>query len=155
MINRMKMHRFLSVWQTAINIPSRPIFLLPVLCTSKGSREKAFFLRPSQPKEGGLREGLLTCTKWDEFSRKNTTAPPSFSENYVANFLWWIWLHICKEVWGPDIMKCRHMPSSKCVLVWFFPIQLLKKTYSEPWIYSFCINSMLKRPYLKFPKSAK
>ena len=87
MINRMKMHRFLSVWQTAINIPSRPIFLLPVLCTSKGSREKAFFLRPGQPKEGGLREGLLTCTKSDEFSRKNTTAPPSFSENYVANFL--------------------------------------------------------------------
>ena len=104
MINRMKMHRFLSVWQTAINIPSRPIFLLPVLCTSKGSREKAFFLRPGQPKEGGLREGLLTCTKSDEFSRKNTTAPPSFSENYVANFLWWIWLHICKEVWWPDSM---------------------------------------------------
>ena len=87
MINRMKMHRFLSVWQTAINIPSRPIFLLSVLCTSKGSREKAFFLRPGQPKEGGLREGLLTCTKSDEFSRKNTTAPPSFSENYVAIFL--------------------------------------------------------------------
>ena len=78
MINRMKMHRFLSVWQTAINIPSRPIFLLSVLCTSKGSREKAFFLRPGQPKEGGLREGLLTCTKSDEFSRKNQTAfdPP-------------------------------------------------------------------------------
>ena len=27
--------------------------------------------------------------------------------------------------------------SSKCVLFWFFTIQLLKKTYPEPWNYSF------------------
>ena len=53
MINRMKTHKFLSVWQTAMSIPSRPIFLLSVLCTSKGSREKAVFLRPGQPMEGG------------------------------------------------------------------------------------------------------
>ena len=118
MINRMKMHRFLSVWQTAINIPSRPIFLLSVLCTSKGSREKAFFLRPGQPKEGGLREGLLTCTKSDEFSRKNTTAPPSFSENYVANFLWWIWLHIYARRYDGQIVwnTCTLFPEIGTIL---------------------------------------
>ena len=27
----------------------------------------------------------------------------------LLQFLWWIWLHICKEVWGPDSMKCMHM----------------------------------------------
>ena len=29
-----------------------------------------------------------------------------------------------------------------------------RKTYPVPGIYSFCINFMLKKPYLKFPKSA-
>ena len=29
------------------------------------------------------------------------------------------------------------------------------KTYPKLWIYSFCINFMLKKPCLKFPKSAK
>ena len=35
--------------------------------------------------------------------------PPSFSENYVTNFLWQIWLHICKDIWWPNsigIQKC-------------------------------------------------
>ena len=32
---------------------------------------------------------------------------------------------------------CQKLGSSKCVLFWFFSIQLLKKTYSEPRNYSF------------------
>ena len=35
-------------------------------------------------------------------------SPPSCTENYVANFLWQLWLHICEEVWRPDSMKCMH-----------------------------------------------
>ena len=31
---------------------------------------------------------------------------------------------------------------------------IVEKTYTEPWIYSFCFNFMLKKPCLKFPKSA-
>ena len=37
-------------------------------------------------------------------------------------------------------------PSSKCVLFWFFSIQLLKKTYPEPWNYSFVSVSCSKSP---------
>ena len=44
-------------------------------------------------------------------SKGPLTPPPLFSENYVANFLWQIWLHICKEVWWPDSIKCMHMIS--------------------------------------------
>ena len=40
-------------------------------------------------------------------------------------------------------------PSSKCVLFWFFAIQLLKKR-SLTLNLLFCINFMLKRPCLKF-----
>ena len=37
-----------------------------------------------------------------------------------------------RRQWGPDSMKCMHMPSSKCVLFWFFSIQLLKKHTLNP-----------------------
>ena len=58
-----------------------------------------------------LRDG----SKSDEFSEIFQTAfnPPSpliFGKSY-CNFLWQIWLHICKEVWWPDSMKCMHMIS--------------------------------------------
>ena len=72
--------------------------------------------------------------------------PPSFSENYIANFLWQIWLHICEEVWWPDSMKCMHMPSSKCVLFWFFSIQLLKKHTLNPEFTLFVSISCSKSP---------
>ena len=36
--------------------------------------------------------------------------PPHFI-NYIAIFLYWIWLHICKDVWGPDSMTCKYMIS--------------------------------------------
>ena len=35
-------------------------------------------------------------------------------------------MHVCKEVWEPDSKKCMHMPSSMCVLIWFFSIQFMK-----------------------------
>ena len=44
--------------------------------------------------------GKDPATKSDEFLEKFQTAfdpPHSFLENYVANFLLWIWLHLCKE----------------------------------------------------------
>ena len=44
-------------------------------------------------------------------SKRPSTPPPSFSENYVANFLWQTWLHKCEEVWWPDSTKCMHMIS--------------------------------------------
>ena len=67
-------------------------------------------------KGGGrvIRLGTGRATKLDEFSEKKSkrpSTPHSFSENYVANFLWQIWLHICKEVWWPDSIKCVHMIS--------------------------------------------
>ena len=42
---------------------------------------------------------------------KQPSIPLSFSENVVANLLQWIWSNICKEVRGPDSMKCMHMIS--------------------------------------------
>ena len=55
------------------------------------------------------------------FRKKFQTAfdPPSssFLENYFANFLWQIWLHIREEVWWPDSMKCIHMISRDRVFV--------------------------------------
>ena len=48
------------------------------------------------------------------FWKKFQTAidpPPSFLENYIANFLWQIWLQICKEIWWLDSVKCMHMIS--------------------------------------------
>ena len=44
-------------------------------------------------------------------------------------------------------------PSSKCVLVWFFSLQLLKKYTLNPEITLLFINFMLKKPFLKFPKN--
>ena len=76
--------------------------------------------------------GKGPATKSDEFSEKFQTAfdpsPLIFGKLY-CKFLWQIWLHNCEEVWGPDSMKFIHMPSSKCVLISFFSIQLLKKPY--------------------------
>ena len=42
----------------------------------------------------------------------------------------------------------------KVCLVLIFLNTIVEKTYPEPWIYSFCINFMLKKSCLKFPKSA-
>ena len=55
--------------------------------------------------------GKGSATKSDEVLEKFQTAfdpPPSFLENYVANFLWHIWLHICEEIWWLNSMKCMH-----------------------------------------------
>ena len=81
-----------------------------------------------------LRDGYRYQIGWSfgKNSKRPLTQSPSFLENYVAKFLLRIWLHICKEVWGPDSMKYMHMPSSKCVLFWFFFIQLLKKHTLNP-----------------------
>ena len=42
----------------------------------------------------------------------------------------------------------------KVCLVLIFLNTIVEKTFSEPWIYSFCINFMLKKPCAKFSKSA-
>ena len=42
----------------------------------------------------------------------------------------------------------------KVCLVLIFLNTIVEKTYPEPWIYTFCIDFMLKKPCLKFPKSA-
>ena len=90
-----------------------------------------------------------------------------------------MWLHICKEVWGPDSIECMHMisktspkippfwypdqslrlvwllePSSKCVLFWFFSIKLLKKQTLNPEITILYQFHDKKKTCLKFPKSA-
>ena len=57
-----------------------------------------------------IREGSGYRIRWIKIP-KGLWPPPLFSENYVANFLWQIWLHICKEVWWPDSIKCMHMIS--------------------------------------------
>ena len=44
------------------------------------------------------------------------------------------------------------MPSSKCVLLWFFSIQLLKKTYPKPWNYSFLNQFPAQKALFKVPK---
>ena len=44
-------------------------------------------------------------------SKRPSNPPPSFLENYIANFLWQIWLHFCEEIWWLDSMKCMHMIS--------------------------------------------
>ena len=56
------------------------------------------------------KEGSGYQIRWI-FGKKIQTAfdPPSFSENYIAFFLWQIWLHMCEEVWWPEsieIQKC-------------------------------------------------
>ena len=59
--------------------------------------------------------------------------PPSFLENYNAIFLWQIWLHISKEIWWLDSMKCMNR-------TWCPDIgdnTIVKKTYPEPWNYYF------------------
>ena len=93
--------------------------------------------------------GKDPATKFYEFLEKFQAAfdpPPSFLENYVAIFSWWIWLYVCKEVWGPDSMKCMHMPSSKCVLFWFFSTQWLKKRTLNPELTLFVSISCSKSP---------
>ena len=45
-------------------------------------------------------------------------------------------------------MKCMHMPSSKCVLFWFFSIQLLKKHTLNPEFTLFVSISCSKSPVL-------
>ena len=57
-----------------------------------------------------IREGSGYRIRWIKIP-KGLWPPPLFLENYVANFLWQIWLHICKEVWWPDSIKCMHMIS--------------------------------------------
>ena len=42
----------------------------------------------------------------------------------------------------------------KVCLVLIFLNTIVEKTYPESWIYSFCINFMLKKPFAKFSKSA-
>ena len=42
----------------------------------------------------------------------------------------------------------------KVCLVLIFLNTIVEKTFPEPWIYSFCINFMLKKPCAKFSKSA-
>ena len=74
-------------------------------------------------KGGTIKSGAVSFWK----KSKRLLTPPLILENYIANFLWQIRFHICEEVWWPDSMKCMHMPSSKCVLFWFFSIQFLKK----------------------------
>ena len=60
--------------------------------------------------------------------------------------------YICKKVRGPDSMKCMHMISRDRDHSDFS--QLLKKHTLNPKFTLFCINFMLKKPCLKFPKSA-
>ena len=50
-----------------------------------------------------IREGWRYQIEWFflKNSKRPSTPPPSFLENYIANFLWQIWLHICEEVWWP------------------------------------------------------
>ena len=93
------------------------------------------------------------ATKSNEFSEKIQTAfePPHFGKlecsffyngygrmyarRYEGQIVW----NAC--TWFPEtgtilrILVWLQEPSSKCVLLWFFSIQLLKKTYPEPWNY--------------------
>ena len=45
-------------------------------------------------------------------------------QNVGVEWIWLDWVIPLRLLW---------LPSSKCVLFWFFLIQLLKKTYPEPW----------------------
>ena len=89
-------------------------------------------------------------------NRKNSkrpSIPPSFSENYIAFFLSRIRLHICQEVWGPDsigIQKCL-LQSVSC-----FDFSQYNCWKNTSWTLKllFCIDFMIKKLCLKFPKSA-
>ena len=83
---------------------------------------------------------------FEKFQTAFDPPPPHFWKIMLQIFLWWIWLHICTEVWGPDSMKCMHMPSSRWVLFWFFSIQLLKKHTLNPGFTLFVSISCSKSP---------
>ena len=80
-------------------------------------------------------------------SKRPWPPPPSFSENYIAIFFI---MDMVAYMQRSDSMKCL----LKSVSCFYFSQYNCWKTYPEPWIYSFCTNFMLKKPCLKFPKSA-
>ena len=73
---------------------------------------------------------------WKKSERPSTPPPNSFGKLY-CNFLWQIWLHICKEIWWLDSMKCMHMISRYRCNTIVIQYNCWKKTYPEPWNYYF------------------
>ena len=97
--------------------------------------------------------GKGPATKSDEFLEKFQTAfappPPHFWKlycNFFYNGYGCIYANRYEghKVWNAFFKVC---------LVWFFSIRLLKKHTLNPKFTLFCINFMLKKPCLKFPKS--
>ena len=82
---------------------------------------------------------------------KRPSTPLIFGKWWCKFF--WIWLHMCEEVWWPDtieIQKC--LPESvSCIIILNTIVE-----NNIPWTLKlrFCINFMIKKPCLKFPKSA-
>ena len=106
------------------------IWLLPKACTN-WSYSNALLPR--------LLLLILICVSVKSMDRTISCVSCIYARRYDG----WI-------VWNAE---CRHMPSSRCVLFWFFSIHLLKNI---PWtlILVCCTNFMIKKPCLKFPKSA-
>ena len=75
---------------------------------------------------------------WKNSKRPSTTPPPSFLENYIANFLWQMWLHIYARRYGGWIVwnACTWFPDIGVV-------KLLKKTYREPFLWPITISVFL------------
>ena len=69
-----------------------------------------------------------TLHNWVVSPALRRLAEESASNRYIS---WQIWL-IYEEVWWTDSMKCSSHMSEKCVLFWFFSIQLIKKHTLNP-----------------------
>ena len=76
--------------------------------------------------------------------------PPSFSENYIAIFYSGYGCIYARRYEGQIVWNaCTCLLQS--VSCFDFSQYNCWKTYPEPWIYSLCINFMLKKPCSKFP----
>ena len=105
---------------------------------------------------------LFTC----KFIQKRflNSSPKIFSLNFECYFS--LSVKKCLPLWarplgeGPATKSDKFLEKIQTCLLQsvsccdFSQYNFWKKTYPEPWFYSVCVNFMLKKPCLKFPKSA-